>query len=467
MIINGGIMNQLYNPVFISKVLKSYLFDINRPWTISDEELEKFRNKRFQRIVKYAYSVPLYHDLYKKAKIYPDDIKGLDDISKLPFVSKNELEKYYPDGLVSSKIKKDKLIQVSTSGTTGRSLSIFVDLHDVVKGLFGYIRMLKEYGINWRKDKLTIIGDFSPHTVESGYINRGILPRIENSYIFKNIQWLDTNRRPEDLIKEINSFKPDFLGAYVGMLGHIALLKDKGLGEDINPRVIGTTGSVIDYSLREFVGNVFNASLFETYASTEAGPIAFQCKNGEYHILSDYVHLEVVENKDNVHEEEPGHISLTKLYGIGTPIIRYTAMNDIVALKSKKCNCGMSGNLLKKVYGRDILSLYLPDGKVLLPSSITQIFSKILYELKTNKVVDLQVIQYDFKNIEVKVVFDKKLRNKSPSNKKVFSLIEEGFKEKMGSDIKIGIKEVGKINRKDSRIITKIDRNKFNITGYI
>ena len=459
-------MNQLFNPFFISKVLKSYFFDINRLWAITDQELKRFRDKQFRKIVEFAYTVPLYHDLYKKAGVHPDDITRIKDIIKLPYVTKDELQKYYPNGLVSSRIDKDKLIEVSTSGTTGRSLSIFVDLYDVVMGLFGYIRMLREYDINWRKDKLTIIGDFAPHTVESGYINRGIFLKMQNSFLFKNMQWLNTNDRPEDLIDQIDSFKPDFLGGYVGMIGHLALLKEKGRGKNINPRVIGTTGSVFDASLRKFVKNIFDAEMFETYGSTEAGSMAFECRNGGYHIQSDYVHLEMIENRKYVTSEEPGHIVATKLYGIGTPIIRYTAMNDIAAPLMETCKCNMSGDLLKKVYGRDILSLYLPDGKALLPASITQIFSKILYELKTNKVIDLQVVQHDFKNLEIKIVIDEHLKNKGPLFKEISALIKQGFQERFGPGVNITVKEVDKINRDDSRIVTKINRDKVKFTGY-
>jgi len=460
-------MNQLYNPVFISKVLKSYFFDIDRLSTISEKELEQFKDKRFRKIINYAYTVPLYHDLYKKAGIHPDDISGIKDIKKLPFVSKDDLQKYYPDGLVSSRIKKEKLIEVSTSGTTGRSLSLFVDLHDVVMGLFGYIRMIREYGINWRKDRITIIGDFAPHTVESGYIQRGIFSRMQNSFLFKNMQWLDTNDRPEELIEKINSFKPDFLGGYVGMLGHLAILKEKGLGKDIGPRVIGTTGSVVDDNLRKFIVKTFNAEIFETYGSTEAGPIAFQCKYASYHILDDFVHLEIIEKGRYVPSGNPGHVAVTKLHGLGTPIIRYTAMNDIAAFTTKKCDCKMSGNLLEKVYGRDILSLYLSDGKVMLPATTTQVFSRVLYELKTNMVRDVQVIQHDFKNIEIQIKIDENLRNEGPSIEDVFMLIKKGFQEKVGSDVRIDVREVKKIDRKGGRIVSKIDLNNFVVAGYI
>ena len=127
----------------------------------------------------------------------------------------------------------------------------------------------------------------------------------------------------------------------------------------------------------------------------------------------------------------------------------------------------MSGNLLEKVYGRDILSLYLSNGKVVLPASTTQVFSRILYELKTNMVRDVQVIQHDFKNIEIQIKIDENLRNGGPSIEDVFMLIKKGFQEKVGSDVKIDVKEVKKIDRKGARIISKIDMNKFTITGYV
>ncbi len=459
-------MNSFYNPVLISRILKSYLFDINRLRNLNNEEIKKYQIKRLRKIVKFAYTVPLYHDKYRKAEVHPDDIKSLEDINKLPTVSKNDFKKYYPDGIVSSKINKNKLIEVSTSGTTGKSLTIYVDMFDIVVGLFGYIRSLNEHGINWRKDRLTIIADFQPHTVESGYIHRGLQPRFSSNLLFKNIQWLNTNDPSEKVIKEIDKFKPDFIGGYTGMLGHLALLKEKGYGKNISPRVMASTGGSINKSLRNLIEKTFNVPVFESYASTESGPIAFQCKNGGYHVLSDFVYLEYLKNGDPVKSEEAGKLVLTKLYGHGTPIIRYDAINDIVSPLYEKCDCGFGGEQIKKIYGRDDLSFYTVDGKILLPSSFGDIFGRILYELKTNKLKDVRVIQHDLNKIEIQAVIDEKLRDVGPSVEEIFSVLKQGFIEKFGSNIEIMTKEVKKIDRKKPRIISKVDRNKIKITGY-
>ena len=73
-----------------------------------------------------------------------------------------------------------------------------------------------------------------------------------------------------------------------------------------------------------------------------------------------------------------------------------------------------------------MFSLVLPGGIVLLPSGITEIFSRILYELKTNKLKDTRVIQHDLNNIEVQIVINERLINQEPSIDKIFSLLKNG-----------------------------------------
>ena len=460
-------MKYLFNPIFLSKVFKSYFFDIDRLWNLNEKQLRKYQDKMLRKIVKYAYTVPVYHDKYKKSRVDPLDIHGLDDIIKLPEISKEDIKEYYPDGIVPRGFDKKNLIKVSTSGTTGKSLSIFVDMYDIVIGIFGYVRTVREFGISWRKNKMTIIGDFAPHTAESGYINRGLSPSLKIDRFIKNIQWLDTNDDPKRIIKEINNFKPDFIGGYVGMLGHLALLRDKGYGKDIKPKYIASTGTVLDKSLKKFIEEQFETKVFEVYGATETGPIAFECQKGNFHIMSDFLYLEFLKDGKPVSSGEPGNLIITKLFGNGTPIIRYNAINDIVSPLYNSCSCGISGGLIKKIYGRDVLSLILPGGRAILPSGITEVFSRVLYELKTNMLKETKVIQHDLTHIEVQVVIDEQLRDKGGSIDKLFSLLKQGFQEKTGPEVEISLKEIKKVDKNEARIISKVDRNKIKIIEYI
>jgi phenylacetate-CoA ligase len=382
-------------------------------------------------------------------------------------ISKFDIKSYYPDGIITSSANKDELIKISTSGTTGKKLSIFSSSFDVVLWLFIYIRVIREYGINWRKNKLTIIGDFAPHTIGSGYVKQGFFNFLKGDVFFKNIQWLDTNDEPKIVIKKVDKFQPDFIGGYPGMLGHMALLKEKGYGQNIQPRYIATIGSVLDTSLKKFIQETFSAPVFEVYGATETGTMAFQCPKGNYHIMSDLVHMDVSNNGEILTYGKPGKLIVTRLYGTGTPIIRYDAINDIVALKQGKCNCGMSGDLLEKVYGRDDLSLLFKEGKVMLASSFAEIFSRVLYELKTNKIKNTQIIQHSLTDLEIQLVIDEKEKNDKIPISDIFSTIREGFLKKVGSEVKINIKQVEKIVRNGPRIISAVDRNSFVVKQYI
>jgi len=144
-------MNPFFNPIFLSRILKSYLSDIDRLRKLNHLELKEYQDKQLKNIVKYAYSVPLYNEKYKKTGLHPNDINGVKDIGKLPIVTKEDIKSHYPDGIISSKIPKDQLIKISTSGTTGKSLTIYGDMYDVIRWFFAYIRILREYGINWKK----------------------------------------------------------------------------------------------------------------------------------------------------------------------------------------------------------------------------------------------------------------------------------------------------------------------------
>lgn len=464
----GSVMNPFYNPVFLCKILKRYLVDVDRLDRISPEALARYQDKQLRRLVRFASSVPLYQEKFNAAGIDPTTITRIADLHKLPFVTKDDLKRHYPDGIVSSKVQKESLIEVSTSGTTGKVLPLYVDMLDIVMGLFAYMRTLHEYGLSIWNDRVTIIGDFAPHTAESGYVTRGLSPRFNLTKVFKNIQWLNTNDDPHKVITAINDFQPDFIGGYVGMLGHLSLLKETGLGEKISPQFIAATGSVLDPFLKSFIEKSFQSKIFEVYGATESGLIGFQCKKGSYHLMSDLIYAEFMRDKEPVRSGEAGEMVITKFHGKGTPIIRYNAINDIVAPLEGDCSCGKAGALIKKVYGRNDLALYLPNGSVLLPSSFSEIYSKLLYEMKTNKVINTKIIQHDLTTLEIQVVIDKNLRNSGPSVEEIFQFIQKGFEEKTGPEMTISVTEVPSIDTSQGpRIVSLVDKTKYTIQRYL
>ena len=99
--------------------------------TASREEILRIQNEKIVKQVKYVYdNVPYYRDLMDKKGVKPEDIQSVDDIHKLPFLSKDDLREAYPYGLLGTDLKKCVRIQ-STSGTTGKRVVAFYTQKDV------------------------------------------------------------------------------------------------------------------------------------------------------------------------------------------------------------------------------------------------------------------------------------------------------------------------------------------------
>jgi phenylacetate-CoA ligase len=233
------------------------------------------------------------------------------------------------------------------------------------------------------------------------------------------------------------------------MLNKLAYLKNNGYGKNISLKWIFSGGSMLDSYTRSYIEKIFDTKVMDVYATTEAGPLAFQCTKEDYfHVHSDFVYLEFLDKTGkSVSFNKPGQLVVTKFYGNGTPIIRYRGLDDIVIPTSKKEVCNISGQTIKQIEGRSTDLIVLPNGKLLSPLTLTGIPAKIMEEYKTYKIKQFQIVQNKVDVIEVLIVIDKNLRNKKPSVKKILEVLKQQFSEKLGQGINIVIHEVDEIQK--------------------
>ncbi len=99
--------------------------------TMPQDQIRAHQSKLLVQQVRNVYdNVPYYRAKMEAKGITPDDIHGLEDLHKLPFLSKNDLREAYPYGLLACPLKDCVRIQ-STSGTTGRRVVAFYTQHDI------------------------------------------------------------------------------------------------------------------------------------------------------------------------------------------------------------------------------------------------------------------------------------------------------------------------------------------------
>ena len=444
-------MEPCINPIFLFQVAKIYYIDLNRIFKKNKKQMQKYQDKAFRKVVKYAFNVPLYRDKYEKAGIKPGDIKGIKDIHKLPFITKDDLRSYYPEGIVPKNFDKKNAILMSTSGSTGKPVFVYTDRLSSIRRLTANIRELKVYGGSWKKSRICLIIDLEQGSVESTVFSESIQFLIKKIFPMKNIKYLPIGEKPDILIKELEEFNPEFIGTDPNVIRDLAFLKNQGLGKNINPKVIISSGAMLDEYTRKYAEKAFDSKVYDVYGSTEAGSIAFECTKGKYHVISDFAYIELLdENNKPVEYGQSGRLVVTRLYGKCTPIIRYTGNEDFLIPLKDECSCGINTQLIKQIEGRQTDMIILPDGKMFSPLNVTGIPAKVMDKYDTYKIKQFQIIQHKKDHIEVLIIIDEKLRNIGPDVKILLDDIKKSFEERIGQNVKIDVNEVKEI-QKDTR----------------
>jgi phenylacetate-CoA ligase len=446
-----GVLFPMYsyiNPIFLTRLLKSYVVDINRAWNISPKKMKEFQDKAFKKVIKYAYTVPLYHKKYKEAGINPNDIQGIKDIKKLPFITKNDLRENYPNGIIPKDFDKEHAYLLSTSGSSGKPLFCYYDFYSALKYIEAYTRILRAYGGSWNKSRVALVIDNKPGTVEYASFQGSVTPFLKKFMKLDNIKHLYVGEKMEKIVRELNAFDPEYIGSDPHTYLELAYHKNNGKCQNINPIYLFSSGAMLDSYTRQYVEKAFKTRIMDNYGSTEGGPMAFECfKCNGYHVNSDYCYLEFLDEKNNdVDYGTQGRLVVTRLYGHGTPIIRYTGLEDFATPAEPNHDCQLTSiQKIKNIGGRSIETIRLPSGRIIAPFHITTIPAKIMDELNTYKIKQFQIIQHKIDKIEILIVIDEHLRNVGPPVKKIIDELYNRFRKKIGPGVEITIKEVKEI----------------------
>ncbi len=461
---------QLANPFQLLRMIADYLSDINRLDYATFEQIKQYQDRAFCNLIKYASTVPLYKQKFNETGIQPEDIAGINDIEKFPIINRQDVIDHYPSGSVAPALKKRSVL-VNTSGSTRNPVTLYVDQYTLIKALIAYVRELRQYGIRWNSSKISVIANFYSSTAPTQYFDAGATPTlkpVKPLISLKNIQQLNADDDLTEMIQKVDAFKPDCIFGFPGPLRHLALLKEKGYGQHLHPRCIISSGGIMDSYEKKRIEEIFQTRVFDVYGSTEAGPVAFECEEGKYHINSDFVYIEAIDAHDNpVEKGKTGKLAITRLYGKGTPLIRYTGMGDVITLKDGVCSCGRQTELLEKVHGRIKESIVLPNHKIIFPDVLTDVPGKVMQTLDTDKIDRLQVVQQDIDAIDILVIINKVSRDEGVAIEALFDELKKEYKTVFGQDVEVIVREVTKLVSETGDeetapgILTKIDAGEY------
>ena len=317
--------------------------------TMAVDERKKLQSEKIVKQVKHVYdNVEYYRKLMDEKGVKPEDIKGIDDLYKLPFLSKADLRDAYPYGLLAKPMNECVRIH-STSGTTGRRVVAFYTQNDVDLWEDCCARAIVAAG-GTEEDVCQVAYGYGLFTGGAGLhggshkVGCLTLP-MSSGNTDRQIQFMN------DLGASIICCTPSY-AAYIG-----ETLKEQGYKPEDIPLKAGIFGAEPwTEEMRRGIEATLGIKAYDIYGLTEtSGPgVAFECcEQTGMHVNEDHFYPEII-NPDTgevLPEGEKGELVFTALDKEAFPLLRYRT-RDICVLSRKKCSCGRTLIKMAKPMGR-------------------------------------------------------------------------------------------------------------------
>lgn len=361
--------------------LKYFTEDIE---TMAVEQLKAMQSEKLVRQVRHVYEhLPVYRAMMDEKGVRPEDIHGIEDLHKLPFLTKSDLRDQYPDGFLA--VPRSECVRIhSTSGTTGRRVVAFYTQHDVDLWEECCARALVAAGAS-REDTCQIAYGFGLFTGGAG-LNGGshklgclTLP-MSSGNTERQLQFM------QDLKATVLCCTPSY-AAYLA-----ESMKEQGLKPEDNPLKIGIFGAEPwTEEMRHSIEEALGIKAYDIYGLTEtSGPgVAFECCEQQgMHINEDHFIAEIIdpETGEVLPEGSKGELVFTSLDKEAFPLLRYRT-RDICILSRKKCSCGRTFIRMTKPMGRSDDMLII-RGVNVFPSQIETVLLKEGYSSNYQIVLD-------------------------------------------------------------------------------
>ncbi|MBQ6386620.1 MAG: phenylacetate--CoA ligase [Lachnospiraceae bacterium] len=420
----------------------------------SREDMTALQNEKLLKQVKHVWdNVPYYRKKMEKKGVTPDDIHSIEDLHKLPFLSKADLREAYPYGLMGKPVKDCVRIQ-STSGTTGKRVVAFYTQHDIDLWEDCCARAIVAAG-GTEEDICQISYGYGLFTGGPG-LNGG-------SHKVGCLTIPTSSGNTDRQIMFINDLQATILcctPSYAAYLGE--RMKEMGMSPEDIPLKAGIFGAEAwSEEMRQDIQNTLGIKAFDIYGLTElSGPgVSFECSEQTgMHINEDHFLAEIIDpdTGEVLPLESEGELVFTSLDKEAFPLLRYRT-RDICILSREKCSCGRTLVKMKKPKGRSDDMLII-RGVNVFPSQIESVLINQGYQANYQIIVD-RVNNTDTLDVHVEMtpeMFTDNLGEIDARQKKIV----EGLKSMLGIRAKVTLVAPKSITRSEGKAVRVIDNRK-------
>ena len=345
----------------------------NKEMECADREtMRALQLKKLKETVKYEYdNVPYYREKMDKAGVKPEDIQTLEDIRKLPFITKEDIAANYPTGLFAKPMEEIVRIHAS-SGTTGKPK------------IAGYTRNDLEMWGECVARAMASAGQDSKSVIQVAYgyglFTGGLGAHIGAETIGATVLPMSSGNTKKQIM-----FMQDMKSTALACTPSYALTIAEGVAKaGIDPADLSLQSGIFGAEpwtegMRKDIEKGLGIKAYDIYGLTEiVGPgVSISCdEHNGMHIQEDYFYPEIIdpETLEPLPDGEIGELVFTTLGKEGFPMIRYRT-RDLCYLMRDKCACGRTTVRMSKILGRTDDMLII-RGVNVFPSQIETVISK-------------------------------------------------------------------------------------------
>ncbi|MCI5504597.1 MAG: phenylacetate--CoA ligase [Anaerobutyricum sp.] len=419
--------------------------------TMPLEQLQALQSERLVEQVKFVYeNVEFYRNKMDEAGLKPEDIKGIEDLHKLPFITKDDLRDEYPYGLLGVPLEDCVRIQ-STSGTTGRRVVAFYTQEDIDIWEECCARAIVAAGGS-KEDVCHVCYGYGLFTGGPG-LNGGshkvgclTLP-MSSGNTERQLQFMT------DLGSTIICCTP----SYAANLGEA--IQERGLKDKIKLKAGIFGAEPWTEEMRHNIEDALGLKAYDIYGLTEiCGPgVSFECEEqAGMHIQEDHFIPEIInpETGEVLPEGEVGELVFTCITKKAFPLLRYRT-RDLCYLTRKKCSCGRTHIRMHKPMGRSD-DMMVVKGVNVWPSQIESVILNQGYQANYQIVVD-RVGNNDTIEVQVELTPEMAADNSvsvADREKKIVA----GLKSMLGIKVDVSVVEPKTITRSEGKAVRVVDK---------
>ena len=422
---------------------------------MSRDELTKLQSERLVWQVKRMYeNVALFKERMDKAGIKPEDVKGVEDLHRLPFSYKQDLRDYYPYGLFAVPLKKIKRVHAS-SGTTGKQIVV------------GYTQKDLDMWADCMARQLTAAGGTDESFVQVSYgygLFTGGLGAHDGAQRIGATVIPTSSGNTQRQIQTMIDFGSTILcctPSYAMFLGET--IEEMGVKDKLSLKAGIFGAEPWTENMRHAIEEKLNIKAYDVYGLSEImGPgVSYECECQKgMHVNEDMFIPEIIDpdTGEVLPEGQSGELVFTTITKEGFPLIRYRT-RDICSLNYQKCSCGRTFVRMNKPTGRSD-DMMIIRGVNVFPSQIEEVLLKVGGDVTPN-----YLILVDRKNntdtLEVQVEMSEQLFNdEMKSVEAVESNIKEKLRSVLGLSAKVTLVGPKTITRSEGKAKRVIDNRK-------